>query len=114
MRIIDLTMPIEDHFRWKVERRLQSDLAAGDQHQTTWLGMSVHAFTHMDSPRHILADGPTLDDVPLERMVGDCAVVDLSDIEPNTEITEDRIARAATHLRAGDIVLLRACWDRVH
>ena len=29
-RIVDLSMPIEDHFRWPVERAQAGDLAAGD------------------------------------------------------------------------------------
>ena len=46
-RIIDLTLPVEEHFRWAVERRLTADLAKGDGFQVTWLGLPVHAFTHI-------------------------------------------------------------------
>src|SRR5687767_10458317 len=77
-RIIDLSMAIEDHFRWPVERRLNSDHAQGDLFQATWLGWPVHGFTHMDSPRHFFADRRTTSDVPLEATVGDAAVVDLT------------------------------------
>jgi hypothetical protein len=44
-RIIDLSMAIEGHFRWPVERRLTSDHAKGDLFQVTWLGWPVHGFT---------------------------------------------------------------------
>ena len=64
-------MAIEDHFRWPVERRLNSDHAKGDLFQVTWLGWPVHGFTHMDSPRHFLADGKTTSDIPLEATVGE-------------------------------------------
>ena len=56
-RIIDLSMAVEDHFRWPVERRLNSDHGKGDLFQVTWLRWPVHGFTHMDS---------TTSDVPLE------------------------------------------------
>ena len=65
-RIIDLSMPIEDHFRWPVERRVRGDHDQGDVFQATWLGWTVHGFTHMDSPRHCVPGGPTTDDVALE------------------------------------------------
>ena len=72
-RIIDLSMPIADHFRWPVERRLKSDHERGDLFQVTWLGFAVHGFTHMDSPRHFFADGRTTSDIPLEATVGNAA-----------------------------------------
>src|SRR5262249_43128491 len=36
----------------------------------TELSMVVHTGTHVDSPRHFFDDGPGLDDVPLERLIG--------------------------------------------
>jgi kynurenine formamidase len=77
-RIIDLSMTIEDHFRWPVERHLKSNHARGDLFQVTWLGWPVHGFTHMDSPRHFFADGTTTSDIPLETTVSEAAVVDLT------------------------------------
>ena len=113
-RIVDLSMPIADHFRWKIERSQSGDLAAGDPFQSTRISLPVHAFTHMDAGRHILAEGPTTDEIPLERTVGDCAVVDLSAILPNAAIEAERIAAAGAHVRTGDIVLLTTGWDRTH
>jgi arylformamidase len=111
-RIIDLSMAIEDHFRWPVERHLRSDHAKGDLFQVTWLGWPVHGFTHMDSPRHFFANGRTTSDIPLETTVGEAAVIDLSPIAPNEAITAERLAAAADHVQAGDIVILKSCWKR--
>ena len=113
-RIVDLSMPIEDHFRWPVERSQKGDLEAGDVYQITRLGMVVHGFTHIDSPRHILAGGDTTSEIALDRMVGAAAVLDLSGIAPKTEITAAMIAAAAGHLDAGDIAILKTCWEDVH
>lgn len=113
-RIVDLSMPIEPHFRWKLDRSQTGDLEAGDPYQVTWMGMSVHAFTHIDSQRHIMATGGTTDDIPLEQVVGECAVVDLSGIAPNAPIEEAALAQAGEHIPNGGIVLLKTCWDRVH
>jgi arylformamidase len=111
-RIIDLSMPIVDHFRWPVERRLTSDHAKGDLFQVTWIGWAVHGFTHLDSPRHFFADGRTTSDIPLETTVGDAAVVDLAPIRPNEAITAERLAAAAHHVEPGDIVVMKSCWER--
>jgi len=111
-RIIDLSMTIENHFRWPVERRLTSDHARGDLFQVTWLGWPVHGFTHMDSPRHFFADGRTTDDVPLETTVGEAAVVDLRPVAPDEAITAERLATAADHVREGDVVVMKSCWEQ--
>ena len=111
-RIIDLSMPVVDHFRWPVERRLTSDHAKGDLFQVTWIGFAVHGFTHMDSPRHFFADGRTTSDIPLETTVGEAAIVDLTPVRPDEAITAGRLAAAAGHVEPGDIVLIKSCWER--
>jgi kynurenine formamidase len=77
----------------------------------TEVHMVVHHGTHLDAPRHFIADGPTMDEVPLERLYGpgviwrldapDRGIIDVADLE-----------RATPRMRAGDIVLIdtgRAC-----
>ncbi len=111
-RIIDLSMPIEDHFRWPVQRRVSGSHAQGDVFEATWAGWTVHGFTHMDSPRHCVAGGPTTDDVPLEQTIGDATVFDLEPVQPNEAITPERLMEAAKLLRPGDIVVMRSCWEQ--
>lgn len=108
--LIDLTMPIADHFRWPVERRMLFDRAKGDLFQVTWLGFAVHGFTHVDSPKHYFADGKTTNDLTLEQTVGEASVVDLVDVKANEEITAERLAAAGGHVVAGDIIALKSCW----
>ena len=106
-------MPIDHtHFRWKVERSLASDFARGDHFQSTQIAMSCHAFTHMDAPRHFVPDGHTTDGITLDKVVGEAAVVDLVDIEPNEEITPARLEGPASHVPEGGIALLKTAWDR--
>lgn len=111
-RIIDLSMPIEDHFRWPVERTVKGDHARGDLFQATWLGWPVHGFTHMDAPRHFFAEGATTDGVPLDATIGDATVFDLDPVQPGEAITPERLAAAGKLLREGDIAVMRTCWDR--
>jgi arylformamidase len=111
-RIIDLSMAIEDHFRWPVERRINGSHAQGDVFEATWVGFTVHGFSHMDAPRHCVRGGPTTEQIPLERTVGDAAVVDLTPVQPNEAITGERLAAAAAHIRPDDIVVMRSCWEQ--
>ena len=112
MRVIDLSMPVDaGHFRWPVERGKKGNFDQGSLFEASWLRTSCHGFTHMDAPRHMVPGGPTLDDLDLARVVGRAAVIDLSDIQPNEEITRDRLAAAADHLALGQIALFRTGWD---
>ncbi len=113
MSIIDLTMPIADHFRWPVERSLKSSFETGDMAQVTHMGWAVHGFTHVDAPRHMFPEGPTTSDTELEQIVGQAAVVNLSGIAPETPITEKQIRAAGQHIRPGDIVVMKTRWDEV-
>jgi kynurenine formamidase len=112
-RIVDLSMPIENHFRWRVERTQVGDLEAGDNFQVTYLGWIVHGFTHVDAPRHMVPGGATTDQVPLESTVGAAAVIDLSGLAPKTEITAELMAERGAHLEADDIALIKTCWGDV-
>ncbi|WP_137179779.1 cyclase family protein [Roseomonas sp. AR75] len=110
-RLVDLSTPVRTgHFRWAVERRLAKshDTGAG---QATWAGWNVHAFTHMDSPRHVDPEGFTTDAISLDMTVGPGAVLDVSDVPANSAIPAERLAAAGAHLRQGDFALIRTRWD---
>ncbi len=111
-RIIDLTYPVKDHFRWKVERELASSFERGDDFQVTRLGLATHGFTHIDAPRHMLRDGSTTSEFRLESLVGDAAIVDLSGVDANSAISVDSVAQSGEHVREGDIVILKSAWDQ--
>lgn len=110
--VIDLSTPIlPDHFRWQPHQHLHRTHAQGHS-QVTWLSTSVHAFTHMDAPRHFDPAGVTTDAVPLSRTIGPAAVADVTAAGADGPISGALMARAAAHVRPGDIVLVRAGWDR--
>jgi arylformamidase len=112
LRIVDLTMPIGPHFRWKPEVQVQGDIGAGDSFRTTRLSTPCHGFTHVDAMAHFVANGPTIEATPLERVVGPCRILDLRDVQPNTAIGPERLAAADPGGPDGEILLLSAAWDR--
>src|SRR4030095_10201616 len=71
-----------------------------------------HAYTHVDAPLHFLVDGRDIAAMPVDQWVGDAAVVDLTHLGANGEVTAADLDRRAGHVRAGDIVLLRTDWPK--
>lgn len=53
-------------------------IAYGDVCNTTALSLCLHNGTHMDAPRHFVADGTGIDEIPLAQCMGECSVVELS------------------------------------
>ena len=113
MTIFDLSMPIEEgHFRWPITHSKKGDFAQGDLFEVSSIHTGCHGFTHIDAPCHMVPGGKTLDDLDLRTVVGPAAVINLKGIAPNTEITDRHLAEAAPHLKTGEIVLFRSCWDQ--
>ncbi len=111
-RIIDLSYPVEDHFRWKVDRSLAAAFERGDDFQITRVGFAVHGFTHIDAPRHMLPDGPTSSDFRLDHLVGEAAILDLTGIAPDSPVDAAALAAAGAHAKPSDLVFLKTAWDR--
>ncbi len=112
MRIIDLSMPITPHFRWRTQVSVTGDVKAGDQFRISRLDAACHGFSHVDAQAHILADAPTIESTPLERVVGPCRILRLHDARPNEAIGPERLAAADPGGPAGEILLVSAAWDR--
>jgi len=112
MRVMDLSYPIRPHFRWTMKTELRASHARGDQFQATILTIGCHAFTHVDAPVHYLPGGRHIAELPVEQWMGEAAVVDLTHVGQNTEVTAADLERQAQHVRAGDIALLRTDWPR--
>ncbi|TNC25152.1 cyclase family protein [Amycolatopsis alkalitolerans] len=68
--------------------------------------MPSHCGTHVDAPRHFIADGMTIDDVPLDWLVGPACAIDF-DLAERQEITAAMLDGAGGHVRRGDRLLVR-------
>lgn len=61
-----------------VEVAIQPIAAGAAPFRVTRLCCSSHAGTHIDAPAHLLPGGTTVDRLPLDLLLGDCLVLDLS------------------------------------
>lgn len=111
MKIFDLSMSIEPHLRWPVEVGVKGDIAAGDQFRVSRLATTCHGFTHVDAQAHFIASAPTIEETPLEKVVGHCRVFNLRDVTPNEAIDAARLASANPGGAEGEILLLSTGWD---
>ncbi len=74
----------------------------------------VHSGTHVDAPRHFVADGARLGELGLAPFIGPAHVVDLRGLGANEPVTA-RLLEQRAHARPGFIYLLcsgwgEACW----
>lgn len=82
MRIYDLTLPLRAGmiaFPGDPEFGLRpvSAIADGGAYNLSQLTMGSHTGTHVDPPAHYIQGGPTVEMLPLERLMGPCVVLDL-------------------------------------
>lgn len=75
----------------------------------TQIQMVVHHGTHFDAPRHFVSDGPTIDEVPLERLYGQGVIWHI-DKPPRGAIGAADLERATPRIQRGDIVLIDTGW----
>lgn len=77
-----------------------------------------HGGTHLDAPRHFARPRPTVEAIPLEKLVAPAVVIDISERaakDPDALLTRDEVlAFEKVHGRIpkGSMVLLRTGWSR--
>lgn len=92
----------------EVEVRPLLQIASGHHVNVAELRLATHAGTHVDAPAHFLADGPTIDRLPLERFRGRGVLVSVHR-EAGEAIPAADLA--GVEIRPGDVVLLHTGWD---
>jgi arylformamidase len=106
---IDLSMPIEEHWRFRPAISYVDKDVAGYHFRSTMLQIGAHGFTHVDSPRHVHDEGEELGAIGLDHFWGPAVVLDLSHLEGEA-ITAEQLAAAAASaggVTGQEIVLLR-------
>lgn len=115
MTIIDLSLLVDNDTQLPipVRRKLSFDTVTKSPGywQSTWVSMSVHTATHIDAPLHVCENGAKISDIPLDRLVGDAVVLDLTGKgEEDATIGREDLSAFAEDVREGDVVLIRTDW----
>lgn len=83
MALYDISLTISEELpTWpgdpKIKLEKISQIEEGDQANLTHLSTSVHVGTHVDAPDHFLGNGDTVEQIPLDLLVGPAVVIELS------------------------------------
>ena len=75
------------------------------------LHLGTHCGTHLDAPSHLGGD-VTVDQLPLERLIGQGVVIDVTGKPPGARIGLNDLGLARVLLREGAWAIFRSSWDR--
>ena len=122
---VDLTHPFaESTIFWPTETGFQLIRGAngrtknGYYYAANRFRMAEHGGTHLDAPRHFSKAGQTADAIPLGKLIGEAAVIDVSAAcatDSDYQVTvDDLMAWEKVHHQqlVERIVLLRTGWSR--
>ncbi len=118
-RIVDLSVTVTSETKGppstNVRVTLEPQRRGPGFWQVTHIHESLHTGAHVDSPLHCFADGRTMVETPLEKVIGRGVLFDLSHLGANSAVTADELQKADPGLRAGEIALLHTSWtDRMY
>ncbi len=119
MKLIDLSQPLFDncpncpaHPPVNIEYELHSDGGLGSW-QMEYFQFASHTGSHVDAPRHKIAGGKTISQVPLESFAGEAVLADLRGLAAQTEINGE-LLRSVLPIDVRDcIVLITTGWGQM-
>jgi kynurenine formamidase len=119
-QIVDLSYTLEAGMpAWPTQARYSSVVYEsydwGDAAIHSGITLSEHTGTHIDSPRHFIKDGCSIDKLPLETVIGRGYTMDASFLSPRSTLPAQAIQRFENNnipIEEGDIVMIRFGWDK--
>ncbi len=115
-KVIDLTMPLEDGmitYPTASHHRFESSIVGRievEGRETRKFTMGSHCGTHVDAMRHFEKEGMTVDQFPLDALVGNAKVINLGMLEPGSVIGVDHLKHHFSDKQ--EKVVLRTDWSR--
>lgn len=100
--LIDISPPVNIHsIVWPGDSPFQMttqwDIGAGDSVTVGTVTTTTHIGSHIDAPSHVVQGAADVSQVPLESCIGQCLVIDVSDLIDRTSSPYG--AAAAEHIR---------------
>src|SRR3954468_16433604 len=93
-----------------VQVRKFFDLEKGHPLNVTELSIPCHAGTHVDAPIHIVPNGKSIEELPLDAFVGNGATISVQK-KGGEEVTAEDLERSGIVVEKGDILMLHTGWD---
>lgn len=109
MQIIDISMPISYSmpvYKGREFKRpiisIDGDFSTGSAFETR-VEMNLHTGTHLDTPKHMIPDGYTLEDLDIAKVITACKVFDLTNVKD--KITDKDLM--GLDINEGDFILFK-------
>jgi len=138
-RIVDLTLPVTSNmagipniaFYQQFPTRIQAVTVVSEAQRATLaaegvdclpdapvansmntvIALNTHIGTHIDAPRHFYADGTSVSDIPLDRIVmREALVLDVSHKAAGQGVTGDDLEKTGVKPGPGQIAVIRTSW----
>lgn len=77
---------------------------------STNVSMTTQSYTHIDVPFHCFEDGIANDAMPLNYVVGDGVVLDMTHKKPGEGVSAKDLEETGVEVRKGDIAIIRTGW----
>ncbi len=91
MKIIDISWPLTENMTQYKDVELFSATPVTKSTSgamETHISICSHTGTHVDAPAHFIADGKTIDQIPLQKLFGACRVIDLMHVQEKITSTD--------------------------
>lgn len=109
MKVIDISWPISKATTGYKDRYVvgidEVKNFNRDGVRETNIHLSSHSGTHVDAPAHFLKEGISIDEIHLDRLIGDCIVLDMTTCAER--ITRDCLMAHDADITEGKIILFR-------
>ena len=115
MEMVDLSHVIYDGMPKipvlpEVHVKLFFSLDKGHPLNVTEVSFPCHAGTHVDAPVHIVPNGKSIEELPLESFVGPGAVISVRK-RGGEQVTARDLESSGVAVSRGDILMLHTGWD---
>lgn len=93
VKIYDISLPIQNHMLvWPGDPGVSITVKTtvkNDGVRTSWFSFGSHTATHIDAPNHFLEKATGIDKIAIDKMIGPCMVVDLTNLDHNEIMVSD-------------------------
>ena len=109
--VVDLTMTIHKNMKGvDIEPAKVIDV---DGWNATTLHLYSHSGTHMDAPIHFNVKNETIDNLPVDKLISEAWIVDLTTIKPSELITIEHLKSIENLVEKGQSIVLHTGWSKL-